>query len=655
MTQGRTNDIARRGTRVHTRAPILIVLLLTSLCACAAPVSVQRISPREAQADLTRTVLSSGKLSEKAKGLLRRSNNEARWQRDSAGVLESLHSSLAQPLDSFDSELRATVMDAVAELAFAHATKSGDRRYYLAAAMYAWVYLVPPGDDPGPSALSPGVRLSADIYNRSITLAFLDPQSGQVLLRDGEHELPFGVLDVDFDEGSSLVGNQEIGGFVSLADLRVRGLNNRYRISGLGAPLAAGLVRRSGAIEEDGAGRNGNSEKEEALDGLFFDEVRVPVSALLEFHKFDLNFGGTHFSAELSVIPFTKTESVQIQGQDVPLEFEPSATLALQLTEVPPWKRELNGFFQGDLALGRAGLISLTPFQAERIPLILVHGTASSAGRWADLINDLSSDATLRRYFQIWIFRYNTGNPIAYSAWLLREEIRKLVESLDPQEQLPTLRDLVVMGHSQGGLLTKLLAVDSGEVFWRQVVDKPPDAVELEPKSRELLEGSLIIEPSPYVDRLIFLSTPHRGSHLADLSLARLLGRFVRSPANLVNAAGDLFDDDAEEDAQRRIAKGGGAIGNMSPGSPFIQELAEMPIEPGIHAHSIIGVKGKPKEESGDGVVSYQSAHLEDVESERVVVVGHSSQANPEVVSEVRRILILHLRDAIARGIVPAP
>ena len=79
-----------------------------------------------------------------------------------------------------------------------------------------------------------------------------------------------------------------------------------------------------------------------------------------------------------------------------------------------------------------------------------------------------------------------------------------------------------------------------------------------------------------------------------------------------------------------------------------------MPIQPGIHAHSIIGVKGEPKEKSSDGVVSYQSAHLEDVESERVVQVGHSSQANPEVVSEVRRILILHLKDAIARGIGPA-
>jgi len=295
--------------------------------------------------------------------------------------------------------------------------------------------------------------------------------------------------------------------------------------------------------------------------------------------------------------------------------------------------------------------VSLAPYHAGRIPVVLVHGTASSAGRWADLYNDLVNDPVLRRSYQFWLFTYNSGNPIAYSGWLLRKSIADLVEALDPEGRDPALRDIVVVGHSQGGLLAKLLVVDSGARFWDLVIDEPPDRVDLEPENRELLEGSLIVAPSPYVKRVIFLSTPHRGSRLAGLGPALLLGRLVRAPANLVTAASDLFSGDPEAEVQRRISRSSGSIGNMSPDSRFIQVLAELPIATGVRAHSIMGVKKGPKEEGGDGVVTYQSAHLDDVDSELVVRSGHSSQSNPVVVGEVRRILIEHLERAIEAGI----
>jgi pimeloyl-ACP methyl ester carboxylesterase len=620
-------------------AALASIALFFLLSACAAPVGVERISPLEAQRDLTRSVISTGQLSEKARVLLRRANREQEWRDDPTAVLERFHDAATRPMDEFDAELRASVMDAVAELAFAHAARTGDRRYFLAAAMYAWFYLFPleTNEPPRPPPLPPdrGVRLAADIYNRGIALALTDPESGEVVLEDDEHELPFGTLDIDFDEAGLRWGNRDLERFVSVADLRVRGLNNRYRVSGLGAPLAARISRPIDGDEAD----------------PIFDEARVPVTALLHFEDVDLDVLEGRYTAILSLIPFTARTTERIHDQDVPLEVDSTATLALQLTETPPWRRELSGFFQGDLALGREGLVSLSPFQRNRIPLVLVHGTASSAGRWADMINDLHSDPVIQRYYQTWLFSYNTGNPILFSGWLLRKEIRDLIEGLDPAGENPVLRELVVLGHSQGGLLTKLLAVDSGERFWDQIVDQPPDEVELEPESRELLEGSLLVEPSPNVRRVIFLSTPHRGSRLADLGIARLLGRAVRSPANLVLAAGDLFQEDVEEEVQRRLRRGAGAIGNMSPKSPFIQTLSDLPIASGIHAHSILGVRGKPIEESSDGVVSFESAHMPQAESELIVESGHSSQSNPEVIWEVRRILLEHLRDGIERGV----
>jgi triacylglycerol esterase/lipase EstA (alpha/beta hydrolase family) len=607
------------------------------LAACATPIGVEKISSRQAQRDIGQSVLSTGKLSENARILLRRTSREEAWKNDPTEVLAYLHSFLMRPADEFTAELRISLMDDMAELAFAHATKSGDRRYFLAATMYAWLYLFPEEGSPHPPALDRGNRLSADIYNRGLTQALADPESGEVILHDGEYELPFGTLQIDFDEVGLRWGNLDLSSFASLADLSVRGLNNRYRMSGLGAPLAAHV-----SVASEG----------ESADDLVFSGVRVPVTALLRFENLGADLASGQFTADLSVIAYAAADSTTIADEEIPLESEPTAALALQLTESPPWKRELKGFFQGDLALGRLGIVSLAPYHRGRIPVVLVHGTASSAGRWADLLNDLRSDSVLRRHFQFWLFTYNTGNPIAYSGWLLRKSIADLIGSLDPEGKDPALQDIVVMGHSQGGLLTKLLVVNPEQRFWDLAIDRPPDEIELEPENRELLEGSLLFAPSPFVNRVIFLSTPHHGSRLANLGLARLMGRLVRSPANIVDATQDVFRDDPEAEVQRRLKRSTGSIGNMSPDNAFIKELAPLPIAPGVHAHSIMGVRKGPKEDGGDGVVTYQSAHIDDVDSELVVRSGHSSQSNAAVVREVHRILLVHLKKAIENEMV---
>ena len=629
----------RRSRRIMSAETLLAILLIGALSACAAPIGVQRISARQAQREFSHNVLSTGELSEDARILLRRIDREEAWKKDPAEVLAFMHSRLILPVNVFSAELRASLLDDAAELAFAHASATGDRRYYLAAALYAWLYLFPADGQPRPDPLERGIRLCADIYNRGLTIALTDPETGDFVLRDGDYALPFGTLTIDVDETTLRWGGGELSDFTSLADLSVRGLKNRYRISGLGAPLAARISARS----NDTTGPD-----------LIFSKVRVPVTALLRFDTENMDFTRGLVAARLSLIAYSSSESIRVDGEVIPLESEPTAALALQLTEAPPWQRELKGFFQGDLATGSLGITSLAPYQRGRIPLVLVHGTASSAGRWADLVNDLQNDSVLRRYFQFWVFTYNTGNPIPYSGWLLRKSIRDLVESLDPDDLDPALRNLVVMGHSQGGLLTKLLVVDSGLQLWNLMTDRPPDEVELEPRNRELLEGSLLLTASPYVGRVIFLSTPHRGSRLADFGLARLMARFIRSPANLIDAVGDIFRDDPEVDVQRRLKRSTGSVGNMSPENPFIQTLAKLPIAAGIRAHSIMGVRKGPKEEGGDGVVTYQSAHLDDVESELVVRSGHSSQSNPVVIAEVHRILIEHLEEAIADEFVEA-
>src|SRR4029077_14778657 len=107
----------------------------------------------------------------------------------------------------------------------------------------------------------------------------------------------------------------------------------------------------------------------------------------------------------------------------------------------------------------------------------LIHGTGSSAGRWANLINDLQSDPVIREGYQFWTFSYASGNPTSFTAERLREAIEAAVSKLDPGRRDQALRRIVLIGHSQGGLIAKWLSIDSGSRLWNSVSRKPPEAL----------------------------------------------------------------------------------------------------------------------------------------------------------------------------------
>src|SRR6185369_1817881 len=95
------------------------------------------------------------------------------------------------------------------------------------------------------------------------------------------------------------------------------------------------------------------------------------------------------------------------------------------------------------------------------------------------MVNDLMDDPFIREHYQFWAFTYDSGNPILYSAYRLRKLLSDDLKVLDPDGTDPALQQMVVIGHSQGGLLTKLTAVNSGDRFWRNMSRKPFEEIEL--------------------------------------------------------------------------------------------------------------------------------------------------------------------------------
>jgi pimeloyl-ACP methyl ester carboxylesterase len=260
------------------------------------------------------------------------------------------------------------------------------------------------------------------------------------------------------------------------------------------------------------------------------------------------------------------------------------------------------------------------------------------------MLNELQNDPVLRERVQFWLFIYNTSNPILLSASELREALRKSLAEIDPEGQDPAFRNLVLIGHSQGGLLTRVMVTDSGTRFWDNAFNVPLEQLEVTPPTRALLEKTMFFAPLPSVTRVVFIATPHRGSFRVTTFVLRLVRRLVTLPVTVVQGIAEAAQSNPDAVSRQVLSGIPTAVDNMSPGHPFIQTLAASPLAPGVTAHSIIAVQGEGPITSGnDGVVAYESAHLEGVASERIVRSSHSTQSEPDTIQEVRRILHEHV------------
>jgi hypothetical protein len=179
------------------------------------------------------------------------------------------------------------------------------------------------------------------------------------------------------------------------------------------------------------------------------------------------------------------------------------------------------------------------------------------------------------------------------------------------------------------------------------VSKRPFDQLKAKPEERSQIERVFYFAHEPGIQRVIFLATPHRGAKLlAPSPLVRLVDKLVRVPEHMQQVAQDLSRQNPglwdKPNGERRIPT---SLDMLSPGTPALELLAARAPPPGVIYHSIIGVSAGQVPNGGDGIVPYQSAHIEGVESELVVPADHTHvQDHPRAVLEVRRILYEHLR-----------
>lgn len=646
--------------------PALVSVLVCTL-GCSTPVGVKRLRMTEAHLSFTTSALPTESASQHSLPVLSQLNLLDTFQQNPSVALIALHAKLQSIADP---NQHNNLLFALAELSFFHAeqrkrrlaqdqqchalkgrmcpserSRRADeeqmRTYYFAAAVYAYAFLFPESPQPTPlDPPDPRLPLAYDLYNRGLTEGLLSSTSDEVILASGRHLLPCGVLDIQFLSAKFSWAGYQVEHFVPTANLAVHGLRNRYRRPGIGASLAASLAEPRTAPSVTGASR-------------IPPRLKVPVTAFLRIEVPRRGLVTGALRGQLELYAADQVQTVTISGQERPLEFETTAALAYTLAESRVYAFEVSGFLHGVLKSyiphmqTQDGLFFVQPPSLDRIPLVLVHGTASSPARWAELMNEIESEPHLRERYQIWLFIYDTGNPIAYSGGRLRQALQNVVHELDPQGKVPAFQHMVVIGHSQGGLLAKLTAINSGTRFWNNLSETPLEQLTLEAETRDLLHRSLFVTPLPFVKRVVFIATPHRGSYQAALRLGRLASWFVTLPADLSTRALTTLTQNPGKLLIQQMEKLPTSIDNMNPSHPFIKTLVSIPVADGIKAHSIIPVLGAGTPLGGnDGIVEYDSAHIDGVASELVVRSGHSVQSHPQAIEEIWRILTEHLDES---------
>jgi hypothetical protein len=347
--------------------------------------------------------------------------------------------------------------------------------------------------------------------------------------------------------------------------------------------------------------------------------------------------------AEIVLLDPLDKETVKMDGRTYDLAGDFQGPLALALADLNLEKRELLGLFKPQEFEQSARLARLEPFNPNKIPVIMIHGLGNSPATWAPLVEFLRGDPEIREHYQFWFFSYPSGLPYPLSAAFLRAQLKGI------REKYPGLKPPVIIGHSMGGMISRLLVTDAGMKLWNTYFDKSPDQLPLSERTKRILGGSMIFDAVPTIGRVIFVSPSHRGSNRAVDFWGRLGAKIVGNPLTEDQVYKEVSKYARPEARKRGVGRLPNGIDLLNPDNLFIKTVDTLPLKPGVPYHTILGDRGKggfldhTQPQLTDGFVPYWSGHLAGARSEKIIPSNHWTHLHPLGMAEIKRILIEHL------------
>lgn len=487
-----------------------------------------------------------------------------------------------------------------------------------------------------------------DFYNQAIDkLVTISAQRSSVKKATDSVKIGNSIYNINLDQ-YQLLKNKELDRFISSYNLNFSGLRTINRRDGFGSEFVAVFP----ASEEKSNNKyildplnasyqtsiNPNIHKARYLSATI---VARPVKA----ESVDDIINSPNITVQV-MDPY-RTENVDIAGKSYPLAANFSAPYGLWLAENNLGAAAYLSLIDREERLTMPHLYMLEPYNPNKKVIVLVHGLASSPEAWIALTNDIMGDSILREHYQVWQVFYSTNMPILESRFQIYALLKQAFGGLNPND--PADKDAVLIGHSMGGIISRLLVSNADISQSALSMMSPYQQAKL--KKHPIVSERLKIQPITNFDRAVFMSSPNRGTDFADLWFTRAARKIIKLPGAFLGAVTDTItnqDIDAK-DILTRIDKGliQNGPSDLSHKSKFMALTEDINPPKGFVFHSIIGNKTNSKDPDvmTDGIVPYKSAHLDGATSEVIIKGGHSIQETPEAVLELRRILRQHLVD----------
>ena len=484
-----------------------------------------------------------------------------------------------------------------------------------------------------------------DYYNLAVQeasrLLFHGTHDGRDIPAEGV--VRFAGWDVRVDISKlRLPGNAESPReLVPVSSLSFTGLRSIYRRDGFGAELVAVTddTPVTGTAALPALGSDGKPLPSRWGMGAWSEVPSMVINVLAQFDGDDPARAPATREVTFSVHDAYGATSVPLEGQQIPLAANFTAGYGLWLARSGFNRQSVESLLGREKGIDRPHLYLMQPYDPNRRIIVMIHGLASSPEAWANVANELMGDEDIRRNFQIWQVYYPTNVPIPFNHYAIRKTLRSAMDHFDPSGNAAASRNMVLIGHSMGGVISRLMVSSSDQELLRSVQSDQG----LNGATRSNLQANLAsvfsFEPIPNVERAIFLAAPHRGTEVAGGWMARMFSKWIRLPKDLLSSVTHEDDVDGSKDKARRPLLN--AVNNLDSDDPFIRIAADLPISPSIRYHSIIA-RSDPTdtiERSSDGLVPYWSAHLPAATSEKLITSGHSVQETAPAIIELRRIL----------------
>ncbi len=628
---------------------ILVGLLILLVGGCATTGVALRSAPKNPLSDQLKLTARGGpRPSPRTMQVLRVCNLQDELHGDPRKLLEKLQTVI-------DTKPSAELTYAFAELAYLGAKKAEARDpqlatdLYGASLLYAYHYLF---DEQLAEVRNPydmQFRGACDLYNGALEGALRIAAKGPGLMPGQSRTIntAAGSWDITCVLRGGKWRPEDFDHFEFVSDYEITGLTNQYQTYGLGVPLIA--VRRS-------------YPGEPAAAKYYPAGLSFPVTA---FFRPGPDMGpctGRCDHRRQGFLEFydpLTTTDTRVGNRLVPLQNDLTTPLAFFLSNPQLSGLDTVGLLNPDALLqmrpgGKEplmGLYMVQPYDPGKIPVVMVHGIWSSPMTWMEMFNDLRSSPEIRENYQFWFYLYPSGQPFWISATQMRRDLEEVRQVLDPHHQEPALDQTVLVGHSMGGLVSRLQTLSSKDDFWKLASTEPFEKIKGDPQTREKLRRAFFFRPNPSIRRVGTIGTPHRGSYVSNQTTQWLLGKLITLPQRLVQSQEKLFRDNRGAFQQRTILKVHNSIDSLAPDSPIFPTMLAAGRAPWVTYHNIVGLipyKGwfSSLVAGSDGVVEQESAQMDDVVSQLTVPADHSSiLSHPAAVLEVRRILLEHLAE----------